>query len=96
MFCIQAHELNGVHAFEGKDIWRLLESLLHEKLPAIFVPPEELYCLTITLNQTVMISRTNHPTSVRGRLLVSESVYESPYNSVHDLHLNRIGNQFFI
>jgi hypothetical protein len=32
---------------------------------------------------------------VRGRLHVSESAYESPYDSVHDLYANRIGIQFF-
>jgi hypothetical protein len=32
---------------------------------------------------------------LRGRLHVSESAYESPYDSVHDLYANRIGIQFF-
>jgi hypothetical protein len=32
---------------------------------------------------------------VRGRLHVSESAYESPYDSVHDLLANIIGIQFF-
>jgi hypothetical protein len=31
----------------------------------------------------------------KGRLHVSESAYESPYDSVQDLHANRIGSQFF-
>jgi hypothetical protein len=32
---------------------------------------------------------------VRGRLHVSESAYESLYDSVQDLYANRIGSQFF-
>jgi hypothetical protein len=32
---------------------------------------------------------------VRGRLHVSESAYESSYDSVHNLCANRIGRQFF-
>jgi hypothetical protein len=32
---------------------------------------------------------------VRGRLHVSESPYESPYDSVQDLYANRIGSQLF-
>jgi hypothetical protein len=32
---------------------------------------------------------------LRGRLNVSESAYESPYDSVHDLFANRIGSQLF-
>jgi hypothetical protein len=35
------------------------------------------------------------PETFRGRLLVAESPYESPYNSLHDLYANRIGIQLF-
>jgi hypothetical protein len=36
------------------------------------------------------------PVGVRGRLHVYRSAYESPYDSKHDLHWNRIGFQLFI
>ena len=32
--------------------------------------------------------------SLRGRLHVSESAYESPYDSAHDLHTKGLGFQF--
>jgi hypothetical protein len=46
--------LNGLQTLEGADIWRSLEALLYEKLPSIFVPPEEQYLRTITLSNVVI------------------------------------------
>jgi hypothetical protein len=41
------------------------------------------------------LSTTNFSWTVRGCLHVSESPYELPYDSVHNLYANRIGIQLF-
>jgi hypothetical protein len=49
----QAHELNGFTTPEGSDFWKALESLLYDRLPTIFVRPEEFYIITLSCKMLI-------------------------------------------